>query len=136
MKKIFAAIAAGVALALPALAFADDTPIRAGIFSSGNYSMFIMLGLAVLFFYFIILRPERKRRKAMDEKRNAMKKGDRITTSTGIRATIFRIDADSVIVKLYDGAKMELLKAAIMDIQPGTAETATDDKTVAVVESR
>lgn len=136
MKKLFTILSAAAVMAIPAIAFADDAPQRSGMFGGGNYSMFIMLGLALVFFYFIILRPERKRRKAMEDKRSSMKKGDRITTTTGIRATVHKIENETVIVKLYDGAKMEILKAAVMDIQPGTGQEMMDEKTVQVVDAR
>lgn len=135
MKKIFIALSAAALAAVPAFAFANDGVARAGLFGGGSSSMFVMLGLALVFFYFIILRPERKRRKDMEARRNAMKKGDRITTSTGIRGTLYRVEADSVILKLYDGAKMEVLKAAIMDIQPGH-ESGAEDKTAQIVDAR
>lgn len=127
MKKFLLPLAAAVT-AFPALAFADGEVVRSASMTN-QWSMYILLGLAMVFFYFIILRPERKRRKAMETRRNSMKKGDRVTTSTGIRATVHKIEGDTVIVKLYDGAKMEILKAAIADVQAVTAaETVVADE--------
>jgi preprotein translocase subunit YajC len=81
----------------------------------------IMIGIALVFFYFILWRPEQKRRKAMQTQREAMKKGDRVT-AMGIVGSVVRIQETTVILRMVDGAKIEVLKAAITDVQPGTEE--------------
>ena len=91
----------------------------------GFMQTLIMIGIAILFFYFILWRPEQKRRKAMEAQRSAMKKGDKIT-AMGIIGTLVKVSPDSptVIVKMYDGSKIELLKAAISEVHPATEEEA------------
>lgn len=77
----------------------------------------VMIGIAFAFFYVILWRPEQKRRKALDEKRGAMKQGDRVA-AMGILGTVVRVKEDTVILKMYDGAKLEFYKAAVTDILP------------------
>lgn len=89
----------------------------------GMTQTFIMIAIALIFFYLILWRPEQKRRKAMEEQRSALKKGDRVT-AMGIVGTIVRIDEHTVILKMYDGSKIEMLKAAISDVVPGSEEDA------------
>lgn len=79
----------------------------------------IMIAVFVLVFYFLLWRPDRKKRKEMEQKRSTMKKGDKVT-AMGIIGTVFKIQDSTVILKMYDGAKIEILKAAITDIQPAT----------------
>lgn len=83
----------------------------------------IMISIALVFFYFILWRPEQRRRKAMETQRNALKKGDRVT-AMGILGTVVRVQEHTVILKMYDGAKIEVLKGAITDVSPGTEEDA------------
>lgn len=83
----------------------------------------IMISIAFLFFYFILMRPEQKRRKAMEELRTSLKKGDRVT-AMGIIGTVLRVQEESVILKMYDGSKIEVLKGAISEVIPGTEEDA------------
>lgn len=83
----------------------------------------IMIGIAFLFFYVILWRPEQKRRKALEEQRTALKKGDRVV-AMGIIGTIVRVGEQTVIVKMYDGNKIEFYKAAISDVLPETDENA------------
>ena len=98
----------------------EGTPSPGG----GLTQTLIMIGIALVFFYFILWRPEQKRRKAMDEVRSSIKKGDRVT-AMGIVGTVSAIKEQTVILKMVDGAKIEVLKGAITDVSPGTPEEAT-----------
>lgn len=97
----------------PLSLFVADAPAQPGF-----EQPLIMLGLAFVFLYFILWRPEQKRRKAIDTKRQALKKGDRVIVAGGILGEVSKIQADSIIIKLAEGAKMEVLKVAIQDVQP------------------
>lgn len=90
----------------------------------GFMQTLIMIGIAVLFFYLILWRPEQKRRKAADELRSNLKKGDKVT-AMGIVGTVSQIKENTVIVRMVDGNKLEFLKAAITEVVPGSAEEAT-----------
>jgi preprotein translocase subunit YajC len=83
----------------------------------------MMLGFGVVFFYFLLWRPEQKRRKALEKQRSSLKKGDRVTAA-GIIGTVVRIQDTSIVLKMVDGSKIEVLKGAISDVQPGTEEVA------------
>ncbi len=85
----------------------------------GMWQPVIMIGIAMLFFYFILWRPEQKRRKALEEERAALSKGDKVT-AMGIIGTVLRVDDETVILKMYDGAKIEVLKGAITDVAPSS----------------
>ena len=88
---------------------------------SGITSTLIMIGIALVFFYFILWRPEQKRRKAADQMRSSIKKGDKVT-AMGIIGKVDRIMDQTVVLKMIDGAKIEVLKAAITDVQPSGQE--------------
>ncbi len=91
----------------------------------GNFMQtLIMIGIAIVFFYFILWRPEKKRRKAMEDQRNSMKQGDKVT-AMGIIGTIDSMQEKSVILKMVDGSKIEVLRAAISEVQP-SGESAPD----------
>jgi preprotein translocase subunit YajC len=86
------------------------------------FQTLMLLGFGVVFFYFLLWRPEKKRRKALEQQRSSLKKGDRVT-AMGIIGSVVRIQDNTVILKMVDGSKIEVLKAAISDVQPGTEET-------------
>lgn len=100
--------------------FADEAAAPAS--SGGNLTQtLVMIGFAVVFFYFILWRPEQKRRKALEQTRNSLKKGDR-ATAMGIIGTIARIQDNTVILKMVDGSQIEVLKAAITEVQAAAEE--------------
>jgi preprotein translocase subunit YajC len=102
--------------------FAED--VAAPAEKGGNFMQtIIMIAIALVFFYFILWRPEQKRRKTMEQQRSSIKKGDRVT-AMGIVGKVATIQETTIILKMVDGAKIEVLKAAITDVQPGTEEDA------------
>lgn len=83
------------------------------------YQTLIMIGIAIVFFYFILWRPEQKRRKKMDLMRKNLKKGDKVI-AMGICATVDEVREKTVVLKQVDGAKIEMLLAAITDVESST----------------
>ncbi|MCH9811214.1 preprotein translocase subunit YajC [bacterium] len=79
----------------------------------------IMIAIFVLISYFVLWRPDRKRRAKLQRLRENMKKGD-VVIAMGIRATIDEVKDRTVILKQCDGSKMEMLKAAISEIEAST----------------
>lgn len=101
----------------------DTTTTDTAPRDQGMMQTFIMIAIALIFFYLILWRPEQKRRKAAEQQRSSLKKGDRVT-AMGIVGTVVRVDEHTVILKMYDGSKIEMLKAAVSDVIPGNDEDA------------
>ena len=80
----------------------DAAPTPGG----GLTQTLIMIGIALVFFYFILWRPEQKRRKAAEQMRSALKKGDRVT-AMGIIGKVDKIQEQTVILKMVDGSKIK-----------------------------
>lgn len=74
-----------------------------------------MLVVGMGFFYFIVFRPEQQKRKEMDQKRGALKKGDTVV-AIGIRGSVQKILEDSVVIKSANESLVEVLKVAITDV--------------------
>lgn len=105
----------------PLLAVAEEEAMPSR--DQGLMQTVMMIAIALVFFYFILWRPEQKRRKAIESQRSSLKKGDRVT-AMGIIGSVVRIQDQTVILKMYDGSKIEVLKGAITDVMPGTEEEA------------
>ena len=103
---------------LPTLLFAQEAAPNA---SGGMTQMLLMIGLALVFFYMILWRPEQKRRKAAEAMRSSLKKGDKVT-AMAIVGTIDRITDNTIVIKSVD-SKVEVLKAAITDVQSAAVES-------------
>ena len=87
--------------------------------TQGLEQTLMMIVIAVVFFYFILWRPESKRRKELETKRQGLKKGDRVVVAGGILGEVFKIQGETVTLRLVGDAKMEVLKAASQDVQSG-----------------
>ena len=86
-----------------------------------GYQGLVIILVGVVFMYFILWRPEQKKRKALEEQRSSMKKGDRVI-AMGIVGHVDSIKDDTVVLKMVDGSKIEVLKAAVTEVE--TAEGA------------
>lgn len=81
---------------------------------NAEYSSILMLIAMMAIFYFILIRPENKRKKAAEQMRNSLKKGDVITTIGGIVGKIVAVyDGTIVIETSEDRVRLELTKWAV-----------------------
>ena len=110
---------------------ADGTNAATGGLFGGPY-MIIMLVLFIAVFYFMILRPENKKKKEQEALRNSLHKGDRITTIGGIMGKIVDIKDDRIVIETSeDQVRMELQKWSVM-----TNNTAEKEKDKRAAEAR
>lgn len=79
-----------------------------------QYSMFFMIGLMVLVLWFFMWRPESKRRKQMQEFRNALKKGDKIVTAGGIYGTIKEVKETSLLIEVDSNVTLRIDKNMVV----------------------
>lgn len=64
--------------------------------------------------YFLLIAPNQKKQKQWQSQLAALKPGDRVTTTGGIRGTIVSLKDDALVLKtLPDGVKLECVKTAI-----------------------
>ena len=122
MKKIYTSLFLFMATFGPAALMAQEEEGPPGR-DQGFWQTLIMISIALIFFYLILWRPEQKRRKALEDQRTGMKKGDRVT-AMGIVGSVVRVQEHTVILKMYDGSKIEVLKHAITDVHAGSEEDA------------
>ena len=92
-----------------AYATADGTATTGGM---GSTVLMIVLMIAI--FYFLMIRPENKRKKQAEEMRNSLKKGDWLTTIGGVYGRVVAITDRTVVIETSeDRVRVEFLKSAI-----------------------
>jgi preprotein translocase subunit YajC len=64
-------------------------------------------------FYFLIIVPQRRRQKALQEMIGSLKAGDRIVTSGGIIATVTAVREKSLLVRTADKSILEVTRASV-----------------------
>ena len=80
---------------------------------NGLWSMLIMFVLIFAVMYFIMIRPQKKQQKAIEEMRKSLTKGDKVITAGGIYGTIADIDETSVLIKVDGDVKIRVDKSCI-----------------------
>ncbi len=82
--------------------------------ASGSMSMIFMLVATFALLYFMILRPENKRKKRDEEMRTSLSLGDGITTIGGITGKVVQITEDTVTFETgEDRVRIQVKKRAI-----------------------
>lgn len=78
----------------------------------------ILLVAMIAVFYFIIIRPENKRKKQAETMRNSLKKGERITTIGGMVGRIVQVNDTTVVFETSeDRVRVEIAKWGIQSTE-------------------
>ena len=83
--------------------------------AEGGFSPTIIIFLVLIFgmFYFLMIRPQRKRQKEHQELTRELRKGDKVVTAGGIYGQIESLSEDSVVLKIESGATMRVDRNSI-----------------------
>ena len=91
--------------------------------ASGMSSMLVTLVLMLAVFYFMLIRPENKRKKEAEQMRSSVKTGDKITTIGGIVGTVVNVKENNLVIETgADQVRVEIAKWAM-----STNETAAEN---------
>lgn len=74
---------------------------------------FVMVGLMIVMFYFLIIRPQQRQRKEQAERIASLQSGDKVVTSAGIHGIVHNVKEHTVVIKVAEGTMIEFDKAAI-----------------------
>ncbi|GAB3857418.1 hypothetical protein GCM10027610_093640 [Dactylosporangium cerinum] len=93
----------------------------------GYTSLLFIVGIFALI-YFMMIRPQQRRRREVQNMQSAMGIGDEIITVGGLYGTIRSIDEDSVLLEIAPGVTARYAKAAIGKVnQKAVSDDAVDD---------
>ena len=91
--------------------------------NAGMGSSIFMLVAMLAIFYFMLIRPENKRKKEAEQMRSAVRNGDKIVTIGGIVGTVVNVKEDKIVLETgADQVRIEFAKWAISSNE--TAEAA------------
>ena len=89
-------------------------------------STIVMLLVMVAVFYFMLIRPENKRKKEAEQMRDTLKVGDEVTTIGGITGTICAVKENTIVIETgADRVRIEFTKWAVSS---KGAQTAPEQK--------
>lgn len=114
MSRMVLFITGLLVLLLGVAAFGQEAAPAAG---SSVISLVVILAVFGAVFYFMLIRPQRKRQTKHNELVTGLKRGDKIVTAGGIYGEIDSIGDTSIILTLEDGGKIRLAKSSIVSKQ-------------------
>jgi len=79
----------------------------------GLVGMMLPLAMFAAIFYFLIIRPQKKKQRAHDEMLASITKGSTVVTAGGFFGVVRDILDDSYIIELDEGVKARILKSSI-----------------------
>lgn len=90
-----------------------------------NVSMIVMLVVMLAVFYFMLIRPENKRKKEAEKMRSELAVGDVITSIGGIIGTVCAVKDSTIVIESgADRVRIELAKWAVSSKGTQTTENA------------
>ena len=83
-----------------------------------------LLPLILMFvlFYFLLIRPQQKRQKNVQNMQSSLKKGDKIVTIGGLHGFIDSIDDNKAVIKCGDGSRLTYDRSAIREVTEASKE--------------
>ena len=94
---------------------------------SGSFTPLLLIVLLFGVMYFLMIRPQQKRRREAMQMQNSLGPGDRIVTIGGLHGTVATVDDDVVILEIAEGVLVRFARPAIArvltDADPAVAAT-------------
>jgi preprotein translocase subunit YajC len=104
-------------LGLFSTAYADTAPATGGGLAAFDFMGFAPIILIGAVMYFLLFRPQQKKMKEHADMIAALRRGDKVITSSGIFGTIHKItNNEEVVLEIAEGVHVRLLKASISQV--------------------
>lgn len=99
--------------------------------AAGSVTGFIfVIVIWILVFYFMLIRPQKKQKKAMEDLHSAMEPGDNIMTTGGFYGTLLDIVDDTTVIVEFGNNKncrIPMHKNAIAEVEKAGSAEIKDD---------
>jgi len=90
---------------------------------------FLPLVALVVLFYFLMIRPQQRRMKQHQAMLAALKRGDAVTLSSGIKGKVVRVEDTEVGLEIASGVTVKVVKSMIANVDAkGAPAPANDSK--------
>ena len=78
-------------------------------------------------FWFMVVRPQQRRQKAVVSLQNSIEVGQRVMMSSGIFGTVMSVTDDRARIQIAPGTEIEIARAAIAKVDVPVTDTVADD---------
>ena len=95
------------------LAFAASSPPGGAGGSSALLTQVVFFAAIFAIFYFLLIRPQQRQKRDRERMLTAIKKGDRVVTSSGMHGTVLGLNEHTVTLRVADQVKLEFDRGSI-----------------------
>ena len=88
----------------------------------GTLTGFLPILLIIGVFYVMLIRPQQKRQRELQEMISTLKTGDRVVTTGGIIGTITSVKDTSLLIRSADKSMLEIARSAVAGIDEERAQ--------------
>jgi preprotein translocase subunit YajC len=81
--------------------------------SSSTLSTLMLVALMAAAFYFLIIRPQRKRQQAMQKTMSEIEPGTRVMLGSGLFGTVLSVGEKQIVLEISPGAQLTVVKQAV-----------------------
>ena len=97
--------------------------------AGGMGTTVVMMVAMLALMYFMLIRPENKRKKEAEEMRSALKAGDEVTTIGGVTGTVVDVKENKFVLETgADRVRIEFAKFALSENHTAAARAAAESK--------
>jgi preprotein translocase subunit YajC len=99
-----------------------------GAQASGAASLLSFAPLLLVFvvFYFLMIRPQQKRMKSLQDSVAAVEKGDSVVTAGGLIGKVTKVEDTVVEVEIAANTRVRVVKATLTEVTPLGSKPAND----------
>ncbi|MBM4762410.1 preprotein translocase subunit YajC [Bacillus sp. B15-48] len=72
--------------------------------------------LMFVLFYFLLIRPQQKRQKAVQQMQRELQKGDRVVTIGGLHGFVDALDEGTIVIKCGDGTRLTYDRNSVREV--------------------
>ena len=95
--------------------------LQGGLGLTGFLPMLLIIGV----FYVLLIRPQQKRQKQLQETISTLKVGDRVVTNGGIIGTITTVKETSFFIRSADKSILEIARSSVAGIESDEVKKAS-----------
>ncbi len=82
----------------------------------GGFAQLLPIFLIIAVFYFLLIRPQQRRQRQLQETIASLKTGDKVITNGGIIGVITMVKETTFLIRSADKTILEIARSAIADI--------------------
>ncbi len=99
------------------------------------YQNLLPLVLLIVIMYFLLIRPQKKKEKAVNEMRNGIKAGDEIITIGGLCGKVVKVKEETIVIQVgAEKLKFEMMKWSVSKVISSNSDSKASSKKAKPVE--